>query len=129
LLFGLAAGFFNVWEDHQYWWNGAQHRWYAGFAILGEPGNEMANSYGGDWQADEAWLYAPDITFWNGLFWMIVAIIAMLVLHWLPSPNDTPAPNRRRRFPLGILNGLVHHFCARPASPAAVGEARRWACL
>jgi len=41
------------------------------------------------------------------------------------KPGPYPAPNRRPRFPLGALGGFVHLFCAPPASPAAVGEARR----
>jgi hypothetical protein len=39
--------------------------------------------------------------------------------------NKAPAPNRRPRFPLGGLACLVYFSCAPPASPAAVGEARR----
>jgi hypothetical protein len=41
--------------------------------------------------------------------------------------NYAPAPNRRPRFPLEALRQLVYPYCAPPASPAAVGEARRWA--
>jgi hypothetical protein len=41
------------------------------------------------------------------------------------SPNNAPAPNRRPRFPLGALGEFAYPFSARPASPAAVGEARR----
>jgi hypothetical protein len=41
------------------------------------------------------------------------------------SANKAPAPNRRPRFPLGAPAPLVYHLCAPPASPAAVGEARR----
>jgi hypothetical protein len=40
-------------------------------------------------------------------------------------PNETPAPNRRPRFPLGAVGEFVYHLCAPPASPAAVGEAQR----
>jgi hypothetical protein len=43
------------------------------------------------------------------------------------SPNQAPAPNRRPRFPLGGLPRIVYLVCAPPASPAAVGEARRYA--
>jgi hypothetical protein len=42
-----------------------------------------------------------------------------------PGPNKAPAPNRRPRFPLGAAGAVVHYFSAPPASPAAVGEARR----
>ena len=35
------------------------------------------------------------------------------------------APNRRPRFPFGGLGEFGHPVCARPASPAAVGEAQR----
>jgi hypothetical protein len=41
-------------------------------------------------------------------------------------PNQAPAPNRRQRFPLDALRGFVYLFRAPPASPTAVGEARRW---
>ncbi len=41
--------------------------------------------------------------------------------------NEAPAPNRRLPFPFTSLNGFDHHFCAPPASPAAVGEAQRYA--
>jgi hypothetical protein len=43
------------------------------------------------------------------------------------SHNEAPAPNRRPRFPLVALFPFVYLFCAPPASPAPVGEARRWA--
>jgi len=39
--------------------------------------------------------------------------------------NKAPAPNRRPRFPLGLLRGFLYRFSAPPASSAAVGEARR----
>jgi hypothetical protein len=39
--------------------------------------------------------------------------------------NKAPAPNRRRRFPIGILGEFDYLVCAPPACPAAVGEARR----
>jgi hypothetical protein len=41
------------------------------------------------------------------------------------APNHAPAPNRRPSFPLGALAELGYLFCAPPAFPAAVGEARR----
>lgn len=126
LSFGLAAGFFNIWEeDHQYWCNGDQRRWYGVFAILGEPGNEMADTYGGDWLSDEAWVYAADITFWNGVFWMIVALLMLLVLHLLPSPNLAPTTTRRLHFPFGTLAAFESNFCAQAAAQAAIVEAQR----
>ena len=39
--------------------------------------------------------------------------------------NNTPAPNRRPRFPLGALRNFVYPVCAPPLE--AVGEARRYA--
>jgi hypothetical protein len=42
--------------------------------------------------------------------------------------NEAPAPNRRPRFPLGGLGDSDYAVCAPSASPAAVGEARRYAC-
>jgi hypothetical protein len=60
----------------------------------------MANSYGGDRQADEAWGYRSDITVWNGLFWMSIAVAGTVVIHFAtrrrqyhkinPIPEDTP---------------------------------------
>ncbi len=47
--------------------------------------------------------------------------------HVTSAPNKAPAPNRRLRFPLGSLGDFEYPPCAPPASPAAVGEARRWA--
>jgi len=43
-----------------------------------------------------------------------------------PASNKAPAPNRRPHFPLGGLGEFEYAVCAPPASPAAVGEARRW---
>lgn len=40
------------------------------------------------------------------------------------KPNKAPAPNRRLRVPVGARQRFRHCFCARPASPAAAGEAR-----
>ncbi len=45
----------------------------------------------------------------------------------LKGPNKAPAPNRRPRFPVGSMGGFVYRVCAPPTSPAAVGEAQRWA--
>jgi hypothetical protein len=41
-------------------------------------------------------------------------------------PNNAPAPNRRPLIPLGGFAGFDYLFFAPPASPAAVGEARRY---
>jgi hypothetical protein len=49
-------------------------------------------------------------------------VAALAPTEW---PNKSPAPNRRLRFPLGALRDFVYLFRAPPASPAAVGEARR----
>jgi hypothetical protein len=43
------------------------------------------------------------------------------------KPNEAPAPNRRPRFPFRALCQFHYPVCAQPASPAAVGEAQRWA--
>jgi len=43
----------------------------------------------------------------------------------MEGTNHAPAPKRRLRFPLAALSQFVHPFCAPPAVPAAVGEARR----
>jgi hypothetical protein len=41
--------------------------------------------------------------------------------------NKSSAPGRRPRFPLGALGGFSHVVCASRSSPAAVGEAQRFA--
>ncbi len=41
------------------------------------------------------------------------------------TSNQTPAPKRRPRFPLGAQAELDYLFYAPSASPAAVGEAQR----
>jgi hypothetical protein len=41
--------------------------------------------------------------------------------------NKAAPPNRRPRFAFAALLPFNYCFCAPPASPAAVGEARRWA--
>jgi len=41
------------------------------------------------------------------------------------APNKAPAPNRRPRFHLGGSGGFEYYVSAPPASPAAVGDARR----
>jgi len=93
LLFGLATGYLNVWGDHQCDSAGGQDQLYY---LFGAPGNEMANSYGGDWQWDEAWDYRSDIAIWNGLFWVSVAT-AGVFLFWCvrrrrPDRSLEPAP-------------------------------------
>lgn len=89
LLFGLptlgigaTTGYFNVWDDHHYWANRAPEKqeWYEIFTVFGWPGDAMANSYGGDWQADEAWDYRSDIVTWNALFWTSIGIGGIFVV-------------------------------------------------
>ena len=42
----------------------------------------------------------------------------------VPTMTDnSPAPNRRPRFPLGGSRELKYRFCAPPSSTAAAGEA------
>jgi hypothetical protein len=43
------------------------------------------------------------------------------------TANKAPAPNRRPRFPFETLAQFLYIFCAPPPSPAAVGEAQRYA--
>lgn len=89
LFFGLATGYFNVWTDHQSSTTGQDH-WYYFFSLFGAPGDGMANSYGGDWQWDEAWDYRSDIAIWNGLFWVSVATTGAFLLRFVfrrPEPK------------------------------------------
>ncbi len=41
------------------------------------------------------------------------------------TSNKAPAPNRRPRFPIGGVGEFEYRVCARPATPAAVGESQR----
>lgn len=86
LLFGLAMGYLNAWGDHQCNSAAGQDHWYY---LFGSPGNGMADSYGGDWQADEAWDYRSDIAIWNGLFWVSVATLGVFLFRFVPR---LPAP-------------------------------------
>jgi hypothetical protein len=98
LVFGLATGFFNAWDDHHYYSTGCQNHWYDVVAIFGTPGDGMANSYGGDWQEDEAWEYRADIATLNALFWTSVATAAMLLMRFMArqlDPADSALPNKR----------------------------------
>jgi hypothetical protein len=55
----------------------------------------MANSYGGDWQWDEAWDYRSDIAIWNGLFWVSVGTVAASLLMFgfrRSAPGDVLGP-------------------------------------
>ena|ERR1700722_16506310 len=98
LIFGLAAGYYNVCSDHCCYTEGGQEDL---FVLFGEPGNFMAESYGGDWQSDEAWIYRADITLWNGLFWMSVMMVGGFVTRFSirrrdsfepPTPDKLPEP-------------------------------------
>jgi hypothetical protein len=104
LVFGLAAGYFAVWADHCWYRFSPQNfHWTEPLAVFGAPGDAMANSYGGDWQDDEAWDYRGDITVLNGLFWMGLGTASMLVVLLVaralgPNPqvsNPLPAANSR----------------------------------
>jgi hypothetical protein len=44
----------------------------------------------------------------------------------IQTSNHAPAPNRRPRFPLGVLSEFEYLFYAPPSFPAAAGEAQRW---
>jgi hypothetical protein len=88
LLFGLATGYFEAWtyrHDLR-----QPERWYEVLAIPGVPGDGMANSYGGDWQDDEAWDYRSDIALWNGLFWVTVTAFGAIVVYFTVPRGGTP---------------------------------------
>ncbi len=92
LLFGLATGYFNAWSDHHSATTGQDH-WYYFVDLFGAPGNGMANSYGGDWQWDEAWDYRTDIAIWNGLFWLSVGTVGASLLAFVArrsAPHTAP---------------------------------------
>lgn len=76
-LLGIATGYYSEWWSHNFdpVYTGVGEPWWT---IFGAPGDIIANSYGGDWQADEAWDYRGDIMFWNGLFWTILAFVTLM---------------------------------------------------
>jgi hypothetical protein len=81
-LFGIATGYYSEWWSHNF------DPGYTGvgepcWTIFGAPGDGMANSYGGDWQEDEAWDYRGDIMFWNGSFWTIFAFTAAMAFRFI----------------------------------------------
>jgi hypothetical protein len=80
-LFGIATGYYSEWWSHHYdpGYTGAGEPWWT---IFGAPGDCVANSYGGDWQEDEAWDYRGDIMFWNGSFWTIFAFTAAMTFRF-----------------------------------------------
>ena len=84
-LFGVATGYYGVWWDHQFdpAYTGTHGASLLAFA--GAPGDVIANSYGGDWQQDEAWDYRIDITVWNGLFWVGLTIVALAIIQSVPD--------------------------------------------
>jgi len=99
LLFGVAAGYFEAWTYERD--SSALHQddWVDYLAIPGIPGDAMANSYGGDWQDDEAWDYRTDIAILDGFFWASVAGMAMVSMslgsRWLLRQQrlaSRPAP-------------------------------------
>jgi hypothetical protein len=77
-LFGLGTGYYSVWWDHRFDPAYTGTHGFSLLAIPGAPGDMIANSYGGDWQQDEAWFYRFDITIWNGLFWAGAAVMALV---------------------------------------------------
>jgi hypothetical protein len=79
-----AAGYYEAWTYRAEMQPPANvSHWYYYLAIPGVPGDMMANSYGGDWQDDEAWDYRSDIAIWNGLFWTSVAAIGLVVMRFV----------------------------------------------
>ena len=81
LIFGLVTGYFEAWTQRDSYKPEYKDRWYDALGIFGVPGDAMANSYGGDWQDDEAWDYRSDISIWNGLFWMTVTMAAAVCIY------------------------------------------------
>jgi hypothetical protein len=101
LLFGMSTGYFAAWTERYDFETRQDSSWYDVAAIPGMPGDAMANSYGGDWQGDEAWDYRSDIAVWNGLFWMSVATGGMLLIRLiarrLPEGPQTPQKKYREK--------------------------------
>ncbi len=92
--FGIATGYYSEWWSHNFdpVYTGVGEPWWT---IFGAPGDIVANSYGGDWQEDEAWYYRGDIMFWNGLFWTILGFITSMTfrifVRLTSSLNSSPA--------------------------------------
>ncbi len=76
LLFGAATGYFDAWTDHDWWASGCVNKWYYIFAVLGWPGDMIAENFWGDWQEDECWYHRDKVALWNGFFWLSIAVVA-----------------------------------------------------
>ncbi len=117
LVFGLATGYFAVWADHSWYRLSPQDfHWTDPIALFAFPGDSMANSYGGDWQDDEAWSYRGDITILNGLFWMGIGTVSMLLVQLISrglGPSERGVSNEvtgasAGGAPSGISGALGH---------------------
>jgi hypothetical protein len=100
-MFGVVTGYYAEWWSHHFdpCYTGVGEPWWTIFAA---PGDGIASCYGGDWLDDEAWDYRGDIMFWNGLFWMILALITSAtwgILAWARTLLDSH-PTTARPSPL-----------------------------
>lgn len=82
LIFGASTGYLAAWAERYDFQHGLDQSgsWLDVVAFPGAPGDAMANSYGGDWQDDEAWDYRGGITILNAMFWTSVAGVGVLVI-------------------------------------------------
>jgi|SRR5450756_1308174 len=87
VIFGASTGYLAAWSYRHDLELRVDQSWVDTVAFPGAPGDAMANSYGGDWQDDEAWDYRGDITILNAMFWTSVAGAGVLVV-WLVFRKD-----------------------------------------
>jgi hypothetical protein len=98
LLFGLVTGYFAVWAGHHWHrFSPQDFHWTEPLTLFAAPGDAMANSYGGDWQEDEAWHYRGDITALNGLFWMGIGTASMFLVQLVARALPTARQDSNER--------------------------------
>ena len=95
LVFGMSTGYFAAWTYRYDLETRQDSSWCDVAALPGAPGDAMANTYGGDWQDDEAWDYRSDIAILNGLFWMSVATGGMFLIRLIVRLPESPAVPQR----------------------------------
>lgn len=82
LIFGASTGYLAAWVERYDFEQRVDQSWVDVVAFLGASGDAMANTYGGDWQDDEAWDYRGDIMILNAVFWTSIAGAGVSVI-WL----------------------------------------------
>jgi hypothetical protein len=85
---GIATGYYSEWRSHNFdpVYIGVGEPWWTFF---GPPGDIVANSYGGDWQADEAWDYRGVIKICTILAF-VTSMTFRILVRLVSSLNSSP---------------------------------------